>query len=369
MDAASNTPSSEQAVAQRYEDALRANQWQADPVQRRLVDALDRLRQQLTDKPDAGQRWWQSRDERSAAKGLYIWGNVGRGKTFVMDLFAASIPATIVQRSHFHRFMYDTHAALKSLSQEDPLAAVADAIAESTRVLCFDEFFVNDIGDAMILGRLMSQLFARGVALVATSNVPPDELYRNGLQRARFLPAIEAIKQHCDVFEMDSPTDYRLRLLKQSPVYLTPCDDAAMAALTHRFDELAAGVALVQEPLLIAGREIAVERRVPGTIWFSFDAICDGPRSQNDYIEIAKRAHTVLISGLPQMDGSDDNATRRFIALVDEFYDRRVNLVLAAASPIASLYTGERLSFEFERTISRLIEMQSEEYLAQAHRS
>ncbi|MEM8547684.1 MAG: cell division protein ZapE [Pseudomonadota bacterium] len=350
-----------------YHRSLARNGWREDSAQLAAVEALERLHDALL-RPRPKARWWQRQTPPPAPQGLYFWGGVGRGKTFLMDLFAASLPADQVLRSHFHRFMYDVHEQLKTLSSEDPLVHVATNFAARTKVLCFDEFFVNDIGDAMILGRLLTLLFERGVVLVTTSNLPPADLYKEGLQRARFLPAIAALEAHCRIMQLDAGTDYRLQVLTGTDRYYQPIDAAAIDALTQQFERLACNDPAGSDPMLILGREIDVVRRAPGIAWFRFAAICGGPRSQNDYIAIARRAHTVFISDVPQMDGRDDNAARRFIALVDEFYDRRVNLVVAAAVPIAALYTGERLAFEFERTKSRLTEMQSTQYLGEAHR-
>jgi cell division protein ZapE len=264
--------------------------------------------------------------------------------------------------------MHDVHARLKQLDGvEDPLDRVAADIAKDTRVLCFDEFFVSDIGDAMILDRLLDGLFSRGVTLVTTSNSPPDDLYRDGLQRSRFLPAIELLKTHTRVINMDSGTDYRLRLLQRAGTYLFPDDEAARHKLQHFFEDSASSHVEIDSQLEVNGRSILASRCAKGIVWFNFEDICDGPRSQADYIEIARWYPTVLVSGLPVFDASSEDQARRFIALVDEFYDRNVKLILSAAGRIDDLYRGKRLRFEFERTTSRLIEMQSTEYLALPH--
>jgi cell division protein ZapE len=282
-------------------------------------------------------------------RGLYIWGGVGRGKTFLMDLFFECLDIEKKRRVHFHRLMHDVHERMKTLSfVEDPLDKVAASIAQDTRVLCFDEFFVSDIGDAMILGKLLEGLFTRGVTLVATSNSKPDDLYKEGLQRQRFLPAIQLLNDYTDVVNMDGGTDYRLRILQKAGTYLSPDDEA-------------------DRDLDINGRAIRARRCAKGVAWFRFEDICDGPRSQADYIEIARWYPSVIISGVPQFHAQLDDQARRFIALVDEFYDRRVKLILSADADVSDLYTGTRLSFEFDRTISRLIEMQSTEYLALPH--
>ncbi|MEN7341513.1 MAG: cell division protein ZapE [Pseudomonadota bacterium] len=359
----SKTPES---LSELYAARLAEKDWQADDAQWQTIKQLDRLRDALIDYENSAsrRRWWHFDAVDDAPKGLYLWGGVGRGKTFMMDLFVESLPFDVV-RSHFHRFMYDVHASLKKMDgRRDPLPQIAKRLSERTRVLCFDEFFVSDIGDAMILGRLTTALFEYGVVLVATSNIPPDELYKDGLQRARFLPAIEEINRHCDVLHVDAGVDYRLRLLDQAPMFYTPSDDPARQAMKERFANLAETSTASDDPILINGREIDVITKAGGIAWFDFDTLCRGPRSQNDYIALSTRLHTVMLSEVPQMDGSDDNAARRFIALIDEFYERRVNLMIAADVPLAELYAGEKLAFEFERTSSRLIEMQSEEYLS-----
>jgi cell division protein ZapE len=266
--------------------------------------------------------------------------------------------------------MHEVHAQLKELkNQESPLESVADSIARNTRVLCFDELFVSDITDAMILGGLFGALFRRGVALVATSNSPPRELYKEGLQRERFVPAIDLIEQHVDVVRVDGGVDYRRRRLAQAGTYLLSTDPGTAARMAALFVELTGRSPSEQDAIEVEGRLIPVIRRADGTVWFGFDALCAGPRSQEDYIQIAREHHTVLLSDVPVLDGSHDNEARRFIALVDELYDRRVNLIISASAPPAQLYRGERLAAPFERTVSRLIEMGSEEYLASEHRA
>ena len=300
--------------------------------------------------------------------GIYLWGDVGRGKTFLMDLFFETLPIENKTRIHFHRMMANVHARLKALGNvEDPLDKVAADIAEHTQVLCFDEFFVSDIADAMILGRLLDSLFRRGVTLVATSNSPPAELYLDGLQRERFLPAIDLLETHTQVVHLDGDTDYRLRLLQQAGTYLTPDGATAVSRLTHYFLEIASGDVIEGRMLDILGRQIRTERCGKGVVWFDFAEICDGPRSQQDYIEIARWYPAVIISGIPVLDAGLENQARRLVALVDEFYDRKVKLIVSAAATAESLYTGRKLEFEFQRTTSRLIEMQSRSYLHAPH--
>lgn len=356
----------------RWEAEL-ANGFQRDPAQEEAVAALEALYQALlASRPGRLQRLRQrlfgpGRD-REPVRGLYLWGGVGRGKTHLMDLFHNSLPFAEKRRLHFHRFMRHAHDGLKRHGHlQDPLEAVADDVARDTRVLCFDEFFVADVADAMILATLLDALFRRGVTLVATSNIPPDDLYRGGLQRQRFMPAIDALKRHTRVMNVDGGTDYRLAVLERAPVYHTPLDDASEGAMTEAFRSLAPDAGDEVDHIDVLGREIPVRGEGDGVVWFDFRDICDGPRSQNDYIDLAHEYHTVLISAVPELERDKENAARRFIALVDEFYDRNVKLILSAATGLEGLYRGSRLTFEFERTRSRLQEMQTREYLALPH--
>jgi cell division protein ZapE len=297
-----------------------------------------------------------------------MWGGVGRGKTFLMDLFYQSLPFDDKRRRHFHRFMHDVHAELKTLqSQEAPLEIVAEHLADQARVLCFDELYVSDIADAMILGNLFEALIERGVTLVITSNQPPRELYKNGLQRQRFMPAIALIEKHTEVLNVDSGVDYRLRQLTQAGTYLSSEDPQTLHRLEALFRDLSEGEQS-GGAIDIEGRPIPVIRASDTSVWFDFGAVCEGPRSQTDYIEIAREYQSVIVSGVPVFDSTREDAARRFLALVDELYDRNVNLVLSAATKPQGLYRGERLRQEFPRAVSRLIEMQSEEYLTRHHR-
>ena len=360
-----------------YEAALVRHAYRADAAQIHAIDRLSELATRLRNaevRSKAGfvgrwlEQWRQRGNGTVGERGVYLWGGVGRGKTFLMDLFHAhvGVPA---RREHFHRLMKDVHARLGELRDlPDPLDRVAADIARDTRVLCLDELFVSDIADAMLLGGLFAGLFERGVTLVFTSNVPPSGLYRDGLQRQRFLPAIAAIERNCEVINVDAGEDYRLRLLEKAPLYLDARLPGTQQQLEARFADLCGGDACMPGPLAIEGRDIPCVARADEVVWFDFDAICDGPRSQSDYVEIARDYHTVLVSGVPQMDQTLDNPARRFIALVDEFYDRGVKLVLAAHAPVDELYVGDRLRFEFDRTRSRLAEMQTHDYLARPHR-
>jgi cell division protein ZapE len=347
-----------------------------DPAQLIAVDRLDSLRQRLIAAPSANssfmRRWLGSlvgNGVREPERGLYLWGGVGRGKTWLMDMFFESLSFPEARRRHFHRFMHEVHLELKSLpDRQTPLDIVAARIARDTRVLCFDEIFVADIADAMILGGLFEGLFKRGVTLVATSNIPPHELYKDGLQRQRFLAAIDLIERHVEVLNVDGATDYRLRQLTQAGTYLLSTTPDTLQRLEALFAELADHGASSGNPIEIEGRSIPVIRHSSSAVWFDFPAICAGPRSQNDYIEIAREYHTVMVSNVPILDPQTENEARRFIALVDELYDHNVNFIISAAAPPNQLYRGDRLSFQFERTLSRLIEMQSEQYLAREHR-
>jgi len=352
-----------------YYAALDDHGFEPDDAQLAAVVTLERVREELLNRPTrAGLLARLRRRRRAPARGAYLWGGVGRGKTFIMDLFCDSLPFDDKLRQHFHRLMYRVHGDLKRLqNREDPLEIVADELAQRARVICFDEFFVADIADAMILGRLLDALFRRGVVLVATSNIPPDRLYEGGLQRQQFLPAIELIKQHTEVLEVDGSNDYRLRVLEQAELYHSPLDAAADATMARFFERFAPDTGTRDQPMEIHGRELMTIRRADGIAWFDFAMLCDGPRSQNDYIEIARSFQAVVLSDVPVMDRMKEDQARRFIALVDEFYDRRVKLIMSAAAAIDGIYAGTRLAREFERTRSRLLEMQSQAYLAAPH--
>jgi cell division protein ZapE len=299
---------------------------------------------------------------------VYLWGGVGRGKTFLMDLFQANAGVT-ARREHFHRFMKEVHARLHELRDiPEPLIHVAAAIGGDARVLCLDELYVSDIADAMILAGLFDAFVQQGVVLVCTSNTPPGGLYRDGLQRARFLPAIALLERHTRVIHVDAGIDYRLRQLEKAPLYFDSAASDIEDRMQQRFEAIAGNPGVAGEMLAIEGRSIATRRAAPDVVWFEFAAICDGPRSQSDYVEIARDFHTVLVSGVPLFDGTSENQARRFIALIDELYDRNVKLAVSATAPPEDLYRGERLQFEFERTRSRLVEMQSHEYLARPHK-
>lgn len=364
----------------RYQQALDAGSHQPDNVQREAVSRLDAIYQQLTHTPSApaprgglmaafGKLLGKKEEPATApVRGLYMWGGVGRGKTWLMDLFFQSLPGTRKQRLHFHRFMLRVHEELTALQgQSDPLDIIADRFKAETDVLCFDEFFVSDITDAMLLGGLMKALFSRGITLVATSNIPPDELYRNGLQRTRFLPAIEAIKQFCDVMNVDAGVDYRLRTLTQAHLWLSPLNDDTAQQMEKLWHALAGNARENQPTLDINHRPLPTLGVENQTLAVSFTTLCVDARSQHDYIALSKLFHTVMLFDVPVMTPLMESEARRFIALVDEFYERHVKLVVSAQAPLHEIYKGERLKFEFQRCLSRLQEMQSEEYLKREH--
>ncbi|MCY1503390.1 Cell division protein ZapE [compost metagenome] len=304
-------------------------------------------------------------------RGLYFWGGVGRGKTYLVDTFYDALPFKQKMRTHFHRFMKRVHEEMKTLKGEkNPLTIIGKRFADEARVICFDEFFVSDITDAMILATLLEELFKNGVSLVATSNIVPDGLYKDGLQRARFLPAIALLKEHTDIVNVDSGVDYRLRALEQAELFHHPLDAEAEASLSRSFKSLLPDCTMSQENevLMIENREIRAVRVCEDVAWFEFRELCDGPRSQNDYIELGKIFHAVILANVEQMNVAKDDMARRFINLVDEFYDRNVKLIISAEVELKDLYSGGRLNFEFQRTLSRLLEMQSHEFLSRPHK-
>jgi cell division protein ZapE len=312
---------------------------------------------------------WLPAPAAQAQRGMYLWGGVGRGKTMLMDWFYESLRFSRRERTHFYRFMRQVHAELRDVTRRtQPLDTVAERLAQRTRVICLDEFFVADIADAMILAGLFEGLFRRGVTLIATSNTAPQDLYKDGLQRDRFLPTVELIQEHMDVVHLDGGIDYRLRQLEQAPTYLDSALAGTAAQLQQRFAALAGGSATGPKMLSIEDRGIAAVAAGAGMAWFEFRELCEGPRSQTDYIELARSYHTIFISNIPEFTVTDEDAARRFIAAIDEFYDRGVKLVVSAAAAPAVLYRGERLALEFQRAASRLVEMQSQHYLASEHR-
>ncbi|MFK0091290.1 cell division protein ZapE [Pseudomonas sp. NPDC090592] len=359
---------------ERYQADLKRPDFFHDAAQETAVRHLQRLYDDLVhaqnNKPGVFGKLF-GKKEQTPVKGLYFWGGVGRGKTYLVDTFYEALPFKQKMRTHFHRFMKRVHEEMKTLKGEkNPLTIIAKRFSEEAKVICFDEFFVSDITDAMILGTLMEELFKNGVSLVATSNIVPDGLYKDGLQRARFLPAIAMIKQFTDVVNVDSGVDYRLRHLEQAELFHYPLNDAAHQSMRASFKALTPECtqAVENDVLMIENRPIHALLTCDDVAWFDFRALCDGPRSQNDYIELGKIFHAVLLSNVEQMGVATDDIARRFINMVDEFYDRNVKLIISAEVELKDLYTGGRLSFEFQRTLSRLLEMQSHEFLSRAHK-
>jgi len=360
--------------AELYRRDLAAGRIQPDPAQQDTINALDDVFRKLVaywEKP-AGMLESLLGNEKKRLKaitGLYLWGGVGRGKTYLMDMFFHSLPGNRKRRLHFHRFMQMVHRELyANRGIKNPLGHVARNIALRADVLCFDEFFVSEIGDAMILGNLLETLFEEGVVLIATSNIEPARLYERGLQRQKFLPAIALLEEYTHVMNVDGGTDYRLRTLENAGIYHTPLKEAAEKAMLSCFESLVGEMQRDTETRIeILGRQLQARYLAQGVGWFDFRELCDGPRSAADYIEISQLFHSILVSGVPVFHADIDDQARRFISMVDEFYDQNVKLILSAAAPLEGLYRGEELAFPFERTCSRLLEMQSHEYLGHEH--
>ncbi len=364
-----NTPLS------RYRQDLENPEFEEDAAQQLAVDHLQRLYDDLVGQPKPKMGFleklgFSSNKVKVPVQGLYFWGGVGRGKTYLVDTFYDCLPFENKLRMHFHRFMHRVHSERKQLrDQADPLVIVGKKLASEARVLCFDEFVVNDVADAVILVKLLRVLFDEGVTLVATSNVEPIDLYLGGLQRDLFIPAIDMIYQYADVVNIDSGIDYRLRFLDKAETYFSPIGSIAHEGMEYNFTHLAPDAGVDNASIVVEGRELISIRRADGVIWFEFDELCDGPRSQNDYIELARCFHSILLSNVPIMDRLKEDQARRFINLVDVFYDHNVKLIVSAEAEVTALYTGSRVAFEFQRTISRLQEMQSHDYLALSHKT
>ena len=358
---------------ERYRQQLQREGFKADPAQAAAVAHLDRIHAALA-APAPTKRGlfgrWRSEPAQASVPGLYLWGSVGRGKTMLVDLFYECLPAESRRRVHFHSFMRAVHAELKTLDGvADPLQTVAQRWAQGLRVLCLDEFHVTDITDAMLLGRLLKALLDLGVVLVTTSNDQPDQLYRGGLQRERFLPAIALLKSRLEVVELTGAEDFRLRALTQAATYYTPIGEAALAALRERWQALTQGAPQAPTALDIEGRPLPVVAHAEGVVWCEFAALCGGPRGTHDYIELGLTHHTLFLSGIPVLGEDSNDEARRFINLIDELYDRSVKLLASADAEPAALYRGTRLAAAFRRTVSRLSEMGSHEYLAKPHLS
>lgn len=356
-------------IAQAYEATLQRRGYSADEAQWAAVLRLETLASELV-------QFRQARDglfkrlinHPDVPRGVWLWGGVGRGKSFVMDCFFDAVAIKRKQRTHFHEFMRSIHHELEQLKgQADPLDAVAELTAKRVRLICFDEFHISDIADAMILERLVRGLFKHGVCLVTTSNYAPDKLYPDGLHRDRILPAIALLKSQLDVVSVEGGQDYRQRSLSSSQLYLTPADDKARELMQTQFSALAERDD--ENPVMtIEHRQVSALRRAGGVIWFDFETLCNGPRSQNDYLEIAQQFHTVLLSNIPVMNAAMSSAARRFTWLIDILYDQKVKLIASAAAAPEQLYLAGTLANEFTRTASRLVEMQSQAYLCAPRR-
>jgi cell division protein ZapE len=355
-----------------YHALLRNGRLKADAAQDAAVERLQSLHGDLLAyaerKARGGWRGLFGRGSKAmpAPKGLYLWGGVGRGKSMVMDLFYASTPIAAKRRVHFHAFMLEVHNRIhryRQTAEGDPIGPLAADMAGEATLLCFDEFFVTDIADAMILGRLFAGLFDHGVVVVATSNRPPDDLYKDGLQRERFLPFIELLKERMDVLHLDGGRDFRLARLAGRQVYHTPLDDRAAAALADTFADLTDGEEGKVATLNVGTRKVLVPRQAAGVAWFTFEDLCAKPLGAADYLVIAEAYHTVIIEGIPLLSPERRNEAKRFNTLIDTFYEARINLVVSAAAPPQALYTEGDGAFEFERTVSRLTEMQSKQWI------
>lgn len=355
--------------AERYSQALSSGQFLPDEAQAQAVQELDRVWHELIHRYKASKKAFRRFRRQTAPRGVYMWGGVGRGKTWLMDQFFESIPFRRKLRMHFHHFMQHVHRELNKLSgQRNPLDLVADQIYKDAVIICFDEFFVSNVTDAMILSDLFQKLFQRGITLVATSNIAPDGLYKNGIHRDRFLPTIEMVKKNCVVLNVDAGVDYRLRVLKQAQLFKAPLSHEAQQWIARRFSALTQTQVQSQESIIINNRIVETIGHTEDVLWCEFSELCLKPRSPSDFIEIANIYNTVLVSNVPHLTDQINDATRRFIYLVDEFYDRGVKLLLTSQDDIINIYQGEKLAFEIERTRSRLLQMQSDEYLHSEHK-
>ncbi|HSG22356.1 MAG TPA: cell division protein ZapE [Azonexus sp.] len=360
---------SARGMLEAYEALLATRGYVADAAQMTAATALQNLYTSLLYfKVDRSSTFKRLLSPPKPPQGIYFWGGVGRGKSFLMDCFYDSVPYRRKRRIHFHAFMQQIHRDLdKYKGEQDPMLKVAEQIAREVRLLCFDEFHVSDIADAMILGRLLDGLFAKGVILVMTSNYPPSMLYPNGLHRESFLPTIALLQKNLDVFEVEAGIDYRLRTLEQVEIYHFPADADAEKKMRDYFRMVAGGEGKKGGSIEVLGRQIETVRRGNGVIWFDFKTLCGGPRSQNDYLEIARSYHTVLLSHIPRMTVSQSSEARRFTWLIDVFYDHKVKLISTADCAPEELYVEGTQASEFTRTVSRMTEMHSREYLALPH--
>ena len=373
IEAVTNTMSSIKP-SQKYREIMRESGFVSDPAQQQAIVLLDKLLDRLMKMETRRQplNWWQKLlDGDKSVKpvtGIYFWGGVGRGKTFLMDLFYQCLPTESKQRVHFHQFMNAIHQSLKqAANMENPLQHIARELSMKVKILCLDEFVITDIADAMIMSGLLEALFEQGVVLVTTSNSPPQGLYCDGLQRARFLPAIALLDLHCEVVNLDSGQDYRLLGLRQTHMYTTPHSARVLDEINAYLSDRVTPFQSQMTQLVINGRDLDFQMCAEDTVWFDFDALCKTARSQNDYLELARLFNTLILTDIEVMTAQTDDIARRFVLLIDILYDHHVILICSAAASPEQLYQGNRLAFEFERTASRLIEMQSEQYLGQAH--
>ena len=352
-----------------YQEALKRKGFVLDPAQSAAIEKLNDLWLRLLDFKRKRDRFLgRSLRSPEVPRGMYLWGGVGRGKSFLMDAFYQCVPFHRKQRVHFHHFMAEVHRQMQQLKHEvDPLVTVAERIAKTTRLLCFDEFHVSDIADAMILSRLLTALFERGVVLVTTSNYPPEGLYPNGLQRERFLPAIALMQSQLEVISVDGGNDYRMSTLANGDLFMVPADDASDRRMLEMYQKLTRGAAELTHEIQVLGRRIGLRRHAPGVVWFDFLSLCGGPRSQADYLEIAREYHTVFLSGIPQLSAVYASEARRFTWLIDVLYDHRVKLIASSAVAADQIYLEGPQAGEFFRTASRLNEMQSNGYLELPH--
>lgn len=367
-DAQPGSASATQSFSLQLQADAAARGLRLDAAQTNALRAFDRLAADLERNGHAERSLFRMFQRQQPVRGIYLWGGVGRGKSFLMDSFFDWVPVERKQRIHFHRFMQDVHRDLKAMQgTENPLVEIARNRARDIRLLCLDEFHVTDIGDAMLMRNLLEGLLDHGVVLVTTSNQHPDNLYRDGLQRSQFVPAIELLKGRLEVVEVDGEVDYRLRALEKGGVYHGVAGVATDQAMAESFDEISGTRGGQPADLEIENRVMTARRVAAGVAWFDFDELCGGPRGQADYIELARRFHTILISGLRRFGANDRDKRRRFTWLVDEFYDRRVKLIISAEAGLPEIYAGVAHDTETERTLSRLIEMQTHQYLGEPH--
>ncbi|MCW5589784.1 MAG: AFG1 family ATPase [Legionellales bacterium] len=349
-----------------YQQLLAKNILQADIQQEKIIEHFEALYHEILQQKSS---WWKKvLNIKQTPRGYYLWGGVGIGKTRMMDIFFECLPGTKKLRTHFHRFMKDIHESLRHYQgHKNPLRLIASDIARCYQIICFDEFFVVEITDAMILAELLTELFHQGMVLVITSNVAPDDLYKNGLQRGRFIPAIELIKQHMQITHLNISKDYRLRTLQQAGVFYTPLNYQTKQQLKNQFEQLATSTIDYHSEIIIQTRSIPVIAKTQDMVWFDFSVICHAPRSQVDYIEIAHLYHTVFVSNIPQIRDRELDTVRYLINLIDVFYDANVIMVISSAVNVLDIYPKGFLWFEFQRTQSRLLEMQSQEYICRRH--